>query len=354
MHPREDQFWLLVSLRLSGEATAEELATLDRLLEEHPEMAARLDAIGDWWTHAAPRSPGLPRGALQRHLQRLNQSDNPPTRRRGGRRLFLLIAGIAASLAGFAFFIYRWTPVQHSIAPAVAHNSISTKSGSKSKIQLPDGSQVWLNSDSKLIYSETFAGDAREVQLCGEAYFDVARDPRHPFVIHTPTIDVRVLGTTLNVRSYSDEKNTEAVLIHGSVEVILKRDPAKKIILKPNDKLVVPNAIPGAPGGTRKADMDSSWTPSLGKVHFSRRDSAAVEVLWVKNKLAFDNESLEMVALKMERWFNVKMVITDDALKHMEFSGVFEEEALPQVMEALRLTGNFHYSVRRRVVTIRP
>lgn len=353
MHPKEDQFWLLVSLRLSGEATAEELATLDRLLEEHPEMAARLDAIGDWWIHAAPRSPGLPKGALQRHLQRLNQSDNPPARRRGGRRLFLLVAGIAASLAGFAFFVYHWTPKHPNPATAIAHNSISTKSGSKSKIQLPDGSQVWLNSDSKLIYSETFTGDAREVQLCGEAYFDVAKDPGHPFVIHTNTIDVRVLGTTLNVRSYSNEKNTEALLIHGSVEVTLHSDPAKKIILKPNDKLVVPNANLAGTKTTRP-DADSGRILNLSKAHFIARDSSAVEVLWVKNKLAFDKETLETVALKMERWFNIQVVITDDSLKQMEFSGVFEEEALPQVMEALRLTGNFHYTIHRRVVTIRP
>jgi ferric-dicitrate binding protein FerR (iron transport regulator) len=354
MHPREDQFWLLVSLRLSGEATPEESAILDRLLEERPEMAARLDAVGDWWSHAAPRNPGLKKGALQRHLQRLNERENLPPRRRGGRRLFLFVAGIAASLAGFSFFVYQWTPKHSNATPAVAHNSISTKSGSKSKIQLPDGSQVWLNSDSRLIYCETFTGDAREVQLCGEAYFDVAKDPGHPFVIHTNTIDVRVLGTTLNVRSYSNEKNTEAVLIHGSVEVTLHSDPQNKIILRPNDKLVVPNANVAADGKAAKPDMDSGRALSLGRVHFNRRDSVAVEVLWVKNKLAFDKETLEAVALKMERWFNVKVDITDDALKQMEFSGVFEEEALPQVMEALRLTGNFHYTIHRRVVTIRP
>jgi ferric-dicitrate binding protein FerR (iron transport regulator) len=353
MHQREDQFWLLVSLKFSGEATSEELAALDRLLEERPEMAARLETMGEWWMHAAPRNPGLKEGALQRHLQRLNQTEPRPPRRGGGRKLFLLVAGIAASLAGLAFFVYRWTPSPPN-TPTVAHNSVSTKSGSRSKIQLPDGTQVWLNADSRLIYSESFRGDAREVQLSGEAYFDVVKDRQHPFIIHTSTIDVTVLGTTLNVRSYSNEKNTEAVLIHGSVEVTVLNDHAKKIILKPNDKLVVPNNNVTPGGKATKGDADSGREMSLGKVHFPARDSTAVEVLWVKNKLAFDQESLEAVALKMERWFNVKVNITNDALKQMEFSGVFEEEALPQVMEALRLTGNFHYTIRRRVVTIRP
>ncbi|HEY4335346.1 MAG TPA: FecR family protein, partial [Puia sp.] len=272
MHQREGQFWQLASLKLSGEATSEELAALNRLLEEQPEMVARLETMGEWWMHAAPRNPGLKKGALQRHLQRLNQAEPRPPRRGGGRKLFLLVAGIAASLAGLAFFVYRWTPKSPGPNIPIAHNSVSTKSGSRSKIQLPDGTQVWLNADSRLIYSESFRGDAREVQLCGEAYFDVVKDRQHPFIIHTSTIDVTVLGTTLNVRSYSNEKNTEAVLIRGSVEVTLHNNPGKKIILKPNDKLVVPNNN-SAPGGkTAKGDTDSGGAMSLGKVHFPARD----------------------------------------------------------------------------------
>jgi len=354
---KEESFWFLVSLRLSGEASAEELAALDRMIEENPDLNARLESLRDWWTHAAPAGPPLKKGALQRHLQRLNQSEELPSRSRGGRRLFLLVAGIAASFAGFAFFIYHWTPKRPGPLLPVAHNSVSTKSGSKSKIQLPDGSQVWLNADSRLVYSETFGSETREVQLCGEAYFDVAKDHLHPFIIHTSTIDVRVLGTTLNVRSYSNEKNTEAVLIHGSVQVSLHNDPAKKIILQPNDKLIVQNGtrLLLAPAGkAAKNEADTTRVLSLGKVHYQGKDSTAIEVLWVKNKLAFDKESLEDVALKIEHWFNVKVNITEAALKQTEYSGVFEEESLPQVMEALRLTGNFHYSIHRREVTIRP
>ncbi len=354
---KEDQFGLLVSLKLSGEAGAEELAALDRLLVEHPEWNARLDSIGDWWTHAAPAAPRLKKGALQRHLQRLHQSEDVPSRRRGGKRLFLLVAGIAASLTGLAFFLHHFQQTTQKPAAPVAQNSVSTKPGSKSKIQLPDGSQVWLNADSRLVYSESFRGNAREVQLCGEAYFDVVKDRQHPFIIHTHTIDVIVLGTTLNVRSYSNEKNTEALLIRGSVEVTLHNDPGKKVILKPNDKLIVQNGsnmLLTAGGKGAKTDLDTALVMSLGKAHFRNKDTVATEVLWVKNKLAFDKESLEAVALKIERWFNVKVTITEDALKQTEYSGVFEDEALPQVMEALRLSGDFRYSIHRREVTIRP
>jgi transmembrane sensor len=353
---KEESFWLLVSLKLSGEASPEELDMLERLLAEHPELQPRLEALGDWYSHAAPSRPGMKKGALQRHLQRLHLQQPLPSRRRGGRRLFLLAAGIAASIAGLGFFIYPLLPKKAT--PPVAQNSVSTKPGSKSKIQLPDGSQVWLNADSRLIYGEGFQGNAREVQLCGEAYFDVAKDARRPFIIHTRTIDVLVLGTSLNVRSYANEKNTEAVLIHGSVQISLHDDPNKKIILRPNDKLVVPNNnLPPAPGGKAPAtpkDEDTARVLALRKAHFKGNDSVATEVLWMKNKLAFDKESLEDVALRLERWFNVKLTITNQQLKQTEYSGVFEYETLPQVMEALRLTGNFHYSIRRGEVTIRP
>jgi ferric-dicitrate binding protein FerR (iron transport regulator) len=350
---RDDQFWLLVSLKLSGEASKEEQSALDRYLEDHPDMAARLETVGNWWQHAAPAGPRLKKGALGRHLQRLNEQEHLPSRPSWRRRLFLFSIGIAASLAAVFFFVYRWDSGRP--APSLAQNSITTKLGSKSKVQLPDGSQVWLNADSRIVYNESFRGAAREVQLCGEAYFDVVKDPLHPFVIHTRAIDVLVLGTALNIRSYSNENNTEAVLIHGSVQVTLHNDPEKKIILKPNDKLVVRNGKSTVTAAGRATpDLDTAYVVSLGKAHFKGKDTVATEVLWVKNKLAFDKESLETVALKIERWFNVKVTITDNALKLTEYSAVFEDEPLPQVMEALRLTGNFHYSIHRREVTIRP
>ncbi|HLZ88177.1 MAG TPA: FecR domain-containing protein, partial [Puia sp.] len=300
-------------------------------------------------------APRMKKGALQRHLRRLNETEAPPSPAPRHRRFYLFAFTIAASLAAVFLFVYQWAP-KKAVQP-VAQNTVSTKPGSKSKIQLPDGSLVWLNADSRIIYNESFRGAAREVQLCGEAYFDVVKDHNHPFIIHTHAIDVLVLGTTLNVRSYSNERNTEAVLIHGSVQVTLRDNPAKKIILQPNDKLVVQNGrrLLLAPGGRAvQKEADTTQVMSLGKAHFKAKDTVATEVLWVKNKLAFDEESLESVALKIERWFNVKVLITDPSLQHIEYSGVFEDETLPQVMEALRLTGNFHYTIHRREVTIRP
>jgi transmembrane sensor len=359
----DDQFWLLVSLKLSGEATEEELADLEALLQEHPEMGLRLDILFSLWKGQDPASFSRRGDALGRHLQRLNShlSAVPTRGYRVFRRLWpegglvrkaWTMAGVAASLIVFFLFIYpAATPKKKR---PIAQNTVSTKPGSQSKVQLPDGTQVWLNADSRITYDESFMGLNRELRLCGEAYFDVAKDKNHPFIIHTSSIDVKVLGTSLNVRSYNNEKNTEAVLIHGSIEITLRNNPDKKIVLEPNEKLVVQNGVTPVVASAPQADPRGERRPVmvLEKAHFQQQDSIATEVLWVKNKLAFDQETLEDVALKIERWYDVKVTIREESLKHTEYSGVFENESLSQVMEALRLTGNFRYSVNKKEVII--
>jgi ferric-dicitrate binding protein FerR (iron transport regulator) len=371
---QEDRFWLLVSLKLSGEATAEELAELDTFLQERPEMGLRLEILNGLWlgeqVDLVRKNDGL-----SRHLQRLSNHLSTPTltydtespgedvplylpeeiRRKGVYRLLWPMVGIAAAVVLVFFISRRPEVVKNEPVQQVAENTISTKPGSKSKIQLPDGSQVWLNADSRITYNESFRGPFREVQVTGEAYFDVAKDKDHPFIIHANSIDVRVLGTSLNIRSYSNEKNTEAVLIRGSIEVTLRSSPDKKIILQPNDKLVVQNGkaivVKGMPAVQKYEDAP---VMTLGKAHMQPKDTVAMDILWVKNKLSFDKETLDDVARKIERWYAVKVSISDERLKHTEYSAVFEDESLRQVMEALRMTGNFRYSISKREVTITP
>ena len=93
---------------------------------------------------------------------------------------------------------------------------------------------------------------------------------------------------------------------------------------------------------------------TVGKVHYQQKDSSYIETLWTRNQLAFDDRTLEEVAHQIERWYGAHLIITDDKLKTERFSATFEDESLPQVMEALRMTGNFHYSIHKKEVTITP
>lgn len=366
---QEKRFWLLVSLQLTGEATPEELAELDACLQQRPEMGAKMEMLHSLWK-GEPADKSRRADALNRHLQRLSNHLASPALKyetvpaeeeeilverpsRKIHRLLWPLTGVAAAVALVFFFVHQQVPKSQPVQ--TAQNAVSTKRGSKSKIQLPDGSQVWLNADSRLTYDENFRGPFREVQIAGEAYFDIAKDKDHPFIIHAGSIDVKILGTSLNIRNYANEKSTAAVLIRGSIEVTLRNSPDKKIIMQPNEKLVVQNGKMLITKDTlirqKVADLP---VMTLGKAHFREKDTIAIDILWVKNKLAFDQETLEDVARKIERWYAVKVTIKDERLKHTEYSAVFEDESLRQVMQALQMTGNFNYVISKKEVIITP
>lgn len=368
----EERFWILFASSLTCEIEPEESAKVDEYLRQHPELRQKASTLKEIWNSKANHASSYKETAFNKHMQRLSnhfsepvlQYEAEPTdeaeliekkeRKPFIQRRLVWITGIAASFL-IIFFAFFYSPLKNDNSSHKAQNTVSTKRGSKSKIQLPDGTQVWLNADSKITYNENFQGKLREVQLTGEAFFDVVRDETRPFIIHTNVLDVKVLGTAFNVRSYADEKNTETSLIRGSVEITLHSSPDKKFTLKPNDKLVVNNNE--AKGKTEKAVLGKLPVKenllTLGRINYQKSDSSALETLWIKNKLAFDKESLEEIALKIERWYDVKVKIADDRIKKTEFSAVFDDESLQQVMEALHITGDFHYVINKKEVTIR-
>ncbi len=367
----EERFWLLVSLQLSGEALPAEQEELKNYLEENPAMDFPREMIAGLW-QAKEKSPfSRKQEAFNRHLQRMSNHFAEPalqyeaaeqeelyTGTGSGKskyRKLLWLSAVAASLVT-AFFLLRPGPAEG--IKSTAQNTVSTKRGSKSKIELPDGTQVWLNADSRITYNENFHGPQREVQLSGEAFFDVVKDECRPFIIHTTSIDIKVLGTAFNVRSYENEKNTETSLIRGSVEITLVKSPdKKKIILKPNDKLIVNNEKATTPPDSfvvKEKEKSNLPVMTLSKINYQKKDSAAVETLWVNNRLAFDGEPLEDIVLKIERWFDVKVEIADEKMRRVPYTAFFEDENLQQVMEALQLTGKFRYTINKKEVTIRP
>ena len=348
-----ERFWLLVGLKLDNEASKEELYELEQLIRDNPEWQALLNqARRAYHFKAVPiQTPDVDR-SFSRHVQRLSnhlsRQPAPPVKRKL-LRFSLIAGGIAASLL-LVFLITNFFGKQHgSNEPA---NVISTRYGSKSKVQLPDGTQVWLNADSKLTYSKDFGNQVREVSLAGEAFFDVQKDVDHPFVIHTHNLDIRVLGTAFNVRSYQNEKTSEATLIRGAIEVTLNNSPERKILMKPSDRLVVQNKaeVNTAPAPTRGDSAGAIYW--VGKVDVKEKGNVSLETVWKKNSLAFKNETLENVAGRIEHWFNVKVSIADEELKTITYSCDFKDESLKEVMEALHLTGRFQYQIVKDSVLI--
>jgi transmembrane sensor len=370
----EERVWYLLSVQLSGEATPDELEELNALLKQQPELGLRAGIMRNIWNNGQTHEEKpVAASHFDKHLQRLSNhlaqpvlqfdtetidnntpdADNIPHRSR--LRWLWLGAGVAASVL-VVFLVF--TPAKRSGDKPVASNTISTRPGSKSKVELPDGTQVWLNADSKLTYAQNFMGNTREVTLTGEAYFDVAHansaetGQRIPFIIHTNSIDIKVLGTAFNVRSYPGEKTIETALIRGSVEVSM-RNSDKKIVLKPDEKLIVKNdnatvvSNKPAPADSINISTDNEPMMTLSKIRRFKEDTTAhYETLWVKNKLAFENESFERMLPELERWYNVSIILKNESLKTLHFTGVFENKSLADVMAALSMAQGFRYEIK--------
>jgi ferric-dicitrate binding protein FerR (iron transport regulator) len=217
---------------------------------------------------------------------------------------------------------------------------------------LPDGTTVWLNAGSKLSYVGDFAGATREVRLEGEAFFDVVKQPGRPFIVHTTGIDIKVLGTAFNVKSYPEDKTVETTLYRGSVKVFRPEESEQKaILLKPNEKLIwsreaairpekLSEQLPPAPVKT----LSPSFT--IAKIDSTKQESERFETAWVYSRLEFRGDSFEELAKKLERWYNVAIVFNDEQVKQLNFNGSFERETVVQAFEALKSAVPFNYTIK--------
>lgn len=362
----EQRISLLISLKLSGEATPEELKELETLIKNNPELLERVEDIKKVWKQLGRRSSGLAEESFEKHLHKLNneifESDVlsqtssdvqkvSPVRKLVQKKYYRILWGAVAASILLCWFLFR-TNENTGVKPI--NNTVSTKAGDKANINLPDGSKVWLNGDSKITYVEDFQNKTREVYLSGEAFFDVAKDKTKPFIIHTRTINLKVLGTAFNVRSYDNEKETETALVHGSVEVTLRDRPDQKIFLKPGEKLLVKNIpVDTSPKYKKQKQDEEAPIAVLTNMHYYGTDSSSVETSWTKNELIFSDEPLDKIALNLERWFNVRITIVNESLKKEKYTATLEEDdKLEDFLEALKLAEGFHYSIKDREVVI--
>lgn len=370
-----EHIWLLIARKLSGEATAEELHELDELLRMDPNAGYSKEVLYDLWqSQLHPdrqysenrykelvnqiKNMGIDEGKFTHDDHFINGEEELPGK--SSKRKWM----IAFSTAVVAFVIvacaYYWSNTGSPVKERLhAKNQINTKNGSKTSLVLPDGTKVWLNSGSQLDYDKTYGNKLREVSLIGEAYFDVVKNPDKPFVIHTNKMDVKVLGTAFNVKCYPGEKTTETSLVRGSIEVTLK-DRQEKIMLKPNEKLIISNEDYGREITKEKATLNLSKVlrqnekPIISVSHLTilPENNTVVETAWVQNRLVFSGETFEDVALKMERWYNVKIEFADENLKEEKLTGNFEKETVQEALNALQLVAPFSCTMKNDKVTI--
>lgn len=370
-----DRIFTLMARKLANEATSAELTELDELLKLHPEIELPAKMVQEFWNIPTETDEEeFLEATFHLHTKILEKKGfylNSNTEETGTFTLEgnekkphkkkLILSAVTCFVLLSVVFTVLYFNKEKTDTLAInktANSEVSTKRGSRTKVQLPDGTTVWLNSSSKLTYdNQNFGNVIREVSLTGEAYFDVVKNKAKPFIIHTAKMDIKVLGTAFNVKCYPGEKTTETSLIHGSVEVSLK-DRQEKIMMKPNEKLIVVNdeKMPAQKPAlnTAKKITPVSIKPIIELSHLTLypTNNEVVETGWVQNKLVFSNESLEDVALKMQRWYGITIIIKDERLKRETLTGIFEKETIQQALKALQYTTKFNYKTTKDTIII--
>jgi transmembrane sensor len=351
----QDRIWTLMARKLAGEITGEEQTELEQFLRTNPDIHFPLQTISDLWVPDTydidPEEPDAEtEAAYEAHIERLRNA-HPLTKKSGSVNLLPYFITLVAILT----ITYLLMPRKRNTTIPAAVSEISTRNGSKTKTVLPDGSQVWLNAETSLTYNEKFGKDNRELKLSGEAYFIVVKDSVHPFIIHTRGMDLKVVGTSFNVKSYPGEQTSEAALISGSLEIRLTAGKRQKIILRPSQKLVISNdSVPRPNLENAGNSLDEPSMTIRNVTHFKQADSIIIETSWVENQLVFQDESLKDIALKMEKWYGIPINFEKEFLKEQRFTGIFEKETIRQALHALSLTGDFNYEILPAGVTISP
>ena len=225
------------------------------------------------------------------------------------------------------------------------------KPGERKSFQFPDGTAVILNAGSEIYLNGQYAKNTREVFLKGEAFFEVQHNAAVPFIVHTASMDVKALGTAFNVKSYNNEYRTETVLIRGLVEVTLKKDNNRKLLLHPDEK-VLWTENKTAENATTKASATKNIPEAVIKPIKKSENGEVKELAWVQNNLAFEDETFEDIAYQLNRWYNVNIEFESNDIKQYHFTATFKKEKIEQVLEILRTSKNFNYRFEEQKILI--
>ena len=244
--------------------------------------------------------------------------------------------GIAASviILVIAVFVFRNTENKEEL-PVVQSIQLIEKSlpvGQKMKIFLPDGSTVWLNSESYISYPERFDDVNRIVTLTGEAFFDITKDPLKPFIVKTENMNVTVLGTTFNVRNYHNEEITNVALESGNVLVETSGSNENKYILSPGEGICLNEKT----GKISKYEVDpkSDFQWREGVIYFRKAD--------------FDD-----VINKLSRWYGVEFIVENYTGEEWVYSAEFKNDYLNNILQSMSFTKDFKYELDQNKVTIK-
>lgn len=267
---------------------------------------------------------------LDRLHQQINQQDKEIRIVHGRKNNFIAFFAKAAAililplLAYSAYLTFNSPAKKHIESAEVVWQSVKTVAGMQTDFILPDGSHVWLNSGSILEYPLAFAHDIRQVRLTGEAFFDIKKDPSHPFIVNAGKLNVEVKGTRFDVCNYAHEPNCELTLESGSVRLFEGdfKDNKTVAIMKPGERALLDKNLEKLTVSNVDVQKHTSWKEGL---------------------LIFRDDKMDDVVMKLNRKFNVNIILQDPEIKEYIYTATFEDESLTQILGLLKISAPVNY-----------
>ena len=208
------------------------------------------------------------------------------------------------------------------------NNELIIPKGGEYQVVLADGTKVWLNSASRLIYPQSFMGKERRVVLSGEAFFDVTHDAERPFVVETSRMNVKVLGTRFNVNDYDDNEEVSTTLVNGSVEIVSGGQQAFRL-------------VPGEQAYGKENELEK------------REVNVRLYTSWIDGKFLFNNTELEEIAKQISRWYDVEIFFSSESVKKVRFTGaIVKFKPLEDLVRMIESTSQVRFSVKGRTIVI--
>ncbi|TKG95019.1 FecR family protein [Puteibacter caeruleilacunae] len=259
-----------------------------------------------------------------------NDKEKGKVRKVNFRKMGLELLKVAAVLL-IAFLTFQYVLPEFKKPVAIVPHEMVIPSGQHAEVKLSDGSTVWLNSETKFKFEETFTSDVRRVSIDGEGYFDIAKDTKRPFIVDVNGYQVKVHGTQFNVHGYTGDQTLRVSLLEGSVELLSAKGNSL-VRLRPNEEAIVKDE-----------------TINIRKIQDTER------FLWREGILNFEKESFAEIIKTLERKYNVRFHVENPKVLEYECTGKFRQnDGVHHILKVLQLSHSFNYKYdnKQNLITI--
>ena len=314
---------------IAGEISEDEQQILDSWIMQSPENEKEFDAYKSLWEKSNRLILSNEIDLESSLIQTKKRITGFQTKKRWITYFKQVAAILVISISVSGLYNYFSNDYKLSAnEESVVVQEVRAAYGTSTKLQLADGTLVWLNSGSTLRFPISFNNmDERRVELNGEGYFEVTKNEKKPFIVNTSELDVKVYGTSFNVNAYKDFSSTTVALVEGKVSLIKEYSsgPKELIVLAPNDVV--------------KYDMNSKTLLQSTDLNMSKYTA------WKEGYIVFFGDSIDRVVQRLEKWYNVDIEINDKALYEYQFTATFANESLEQVLYLLSLSSPIQYKI---------